>query len=1292
MLKSRLGRSVWESFVSRFARTNRLARQARRSLRADLQNGSSAESLEQRIVPAGTSPVVVSFSNATSTLTLTGGAGNQTVAVKAGPSFTDVLVNGTNLTRLNGVDATTISTISFNGGAGTGDQLSVSGISTALTVSLTGVERLQLNSGNTTVTSDAGVALLTSNVAGTLSLTATTGNVTQTGPVNVSGTTTITATAGNIILGNVSNSFGTLELDGNTVTINEAGPTNFGNTTVDGAFTVTSNDKITNTGTLTVTHLTGLNTITSNGNSISLSGAFTGTGRFVLKGTDVTLTDSVGDIDLGAVTATGALTVDATAAAANVTHSTGNVTVSGLATVTAGTAGDRGDITLTAGSNNFGSVDLAGRTILVTEKSATTIAELTATVNGALTGNVTIISSGAITDTGTVVVGGTTLLTAKGSEIKLDEATNTFGGSVTFTGTNVTLTDSDAATDLAATVSTAKGNLTLNTVGPVTQTANLLVSGRATVTATGVDITLTSTTNRFGSISFDGAVVQLREADATDLFTSTATGNFTLNSGGAVTDSGILDITGTTTINAAAGKSITFDEQSSFAQTIALTGKDASLVNTSASNLGNTTLTGNYTLQSFGDVTQTAGTAISVTGRMTINAETNSIDLGAGAATANFGSLAISTTTAGGTVDIAEDSDTNLYNTNITGNFTLTSAGAVTDSGDLFIAGITNIDATTTITLDSKYSTFTSGTTDLVLDGTSVSVADHDTNTSLGPVTANGTLTISATGAITDDDAIAVTQKATFNANGSDITLDDATSTYGSSISLYGNDVLLDVQTGAVSLGTSKVASLDLTTSGALTQVGTVTSFGVTDIEAGGVITLTTASNFFGTLKLIGTVASIKQTGNADLGASTVDSLSVIAAGGIADSGVLAVDGGVTTLTANGGDIELTQNSTFGGGILNLKGNNITLKDTDATNGTQLGNVVTGGDFTLTASGDVIQTGAAVTVGGIATISATGKDITLGGAANNFDSIKFTGVDVVITENSATDIESGSAATDELTITSAGNITGLGAVTAGGITTLTAGTGASVIDLSQAGSQFGDLEVHGSTVTIRDANATVLLDSTEVTGTFTLISGGAVTQTGTVNVDGLFAINANGGASNIVLTDASNEFFSVAVIGNDVSITDSTGDIDLASSVEIGDFTVNGNFTLIADGNVTDSSKLTINGATSLTNITSTNGDITLDEVDSTFRIIVLAGVNVELNSYSALTLGTATLGITSFGTLTIRSFNGTIITQDGASAIVAQDNAYISAEGTLTLNSGDANTFNGLINEFFSNGALASF
>lgn len=1302
MLKSRLGHSVWESFVSRFARSNRLARKARRSLRTDLQKGGSVESLEQRIVPAGTSPVVVSFSDATSTLTLTGGAGNQTVAVKAGASFTDVLVNGTNLTRLNGVDATTISTISFNGGGGTGDQLSVSGISTALTVSLTGVEKLQLDSGDTTVTSDAGVALLTSNVAGTLSLTATpTGNVTQTGPVNVNGTTTITATAGNIILGNASNSFGTLVLDGNTVTINEAGPTNFGNTTVDGAFTVTSNDKITNSGTLVVTHGASANTITSNGNSISLSGAFTGTGKFVLKGTDVTLTDSVGDIDLATVTATGSLTVTGSEADAGVTHSSGNITVAGLATITAGaSATRRGDITLTAGSNNFGAVALSGRTISVTEKSSTSITSLDATENtgGVIAGggNFILTSSGAVSDTGDVNVAGTTLLTAKGSEIKLDSTGNTFGGSVTFTGTNVTLSDDDAATVLAATVSTAKGDFTLNTAGPVTQTTNLLVSGRATVTTTNDAITLTDAANKFGSISFDGAVVQLREADATDLFTSTASGNFTLNSGGAVTDSGILDILGTTTINAAAGKSIILDEQSSFAQTIALTGKDAALVNMVASDLGNTTLTGNYTLQSFGEVTQTAATAISVTGRMTIDADVNDITLGDGAKTANFGSLAITTTTAGGAVTIDEDSDTNLYNTNVTGNFTLTSTGAVTDSGDLFIAGTTDIDAATTITLDSKYSTFTDGATDLILDGTNVSVADHDGNTSLGATTATGTLTISATGTITDVDVISVTGKATFNANGSDISINESGSTYSSSISLYGNDVVLDVDTVSVSLGTSKVASLDLDTSGALSQVGTVTSFGVTDINAATTITLTTASNFFGTLRLVGTDASIKQTGNADLGVSTVDSLSVIAAGGISDSGVLTVDGGTTTLTANGGDIELTNaGSTFGGGTLNLKGSNITLTDAEATDDTVLGNVVTGGNFTLTASDDVSQTGAAVTVGGIAIVTTTlaTKDITLNGAANNFDSIKFTGRDVLINENSATDIEGGSAANDELTITSAGNITGLGIVTAGGITTLTAGAGTSLIDLSQTGSQFGDLEVHGSTVTINDANATKLLDTTTVTGTFTLISGGNVTQdAGDVVVGGLFAIKANAGASNIVLTSAGNEFFSVAVIGNDVSITDSTGDIDLASSVEIGEFTVNGDFTLIADGSVTDSSKLTINGVGKITNITSTNGDITLDEVDSTFRIIVLVGANVELNSYSALTLGTAALDITSSGTLTIRSFNGANITQDGASAIVAQYNAYISAEGMLTLNSGLANTFNGAINEFFSNGNLVSF
>jgi hypothetical protein len=1194
--------------------------------------------------------------------------------VNAGTAYTDVLVNGKFSTRLNGVTNSTISTINFDGKTGT-DSLSVSGISTTLTVGLTGVEKLQLNTGDTTVTSDAGVALLTSNVAGTLTLTATTGNVTQSGAVNVSGTTTVTATAGDINLNNSSNAFGTLVLSGANVTIKESGPTDFGTTTATAAFSVTSTGAITDSGVITVGTTSS---VTSVGNSITLDGTGAGSSfgsTLTLKGTDVLIKDSNGDTGLGAVTATGTLTVTSTAGA--VSHPSGNITVGGLANFTAA-AGK--DITLTAGSNNFGSLQLSGKNVSIIEKSATDLFTTTAT------GSLTIVSSGAITDSGVVTVGTTTSLTATGNPIKLDTATSTYGGTVTFVkGTDIALTDNDGATDIGA--STATGSLSITTTpagAGVTQSGVLSVAGRLTVTATGSDITLANAANKFGSVSVFGKAVTLKEADASDLYTSTITGALTLTSLGNVTDSGVITQSGGSTTITATGKSITLDTPDSTftGGSLIFTGSNVAVTdNDGTTLLGTTTATGNFTVTSTGagtGVTQTG--VLAVTGLLTVRADDIvSKDIDLSSSTNNAGSISLF----GNVVKFKEGSDTVLNNTTAANNFTLTTTGNVTDTGTVTVGGVTDINATAakSITLDSALSTYTGN---VKLNGKDVSFF-NDTATNFGTTTAAGLLNVTSNGAIDDIGVVSVTNKATFNALGNNVTLDNVSDVFTGAISLFGVDVTLTPTTGStdVSLGTSKATgTLTVTASGNITQIGTVKADGVTTLStttpATQDITLTAGLNSFGQLILSANDATINEFGETDLGASTLTgNLIVTSSGGITDSGVLAVTG-VANLTAQGGDI-LLDSAASAFGSLDLQGNNIDV--TEAGN-TQLDAVDTHGNFTLTSTGDVTQTGA-VTAGGDASVTTLAtKDITLTDA-NNFGTFQFSGRDVSINENSNTDLEASSAA-GSLTITSLGNITGNGAVTSVGDTDLKAGaTGNQSIDLTQAGTHFGDMKLQGSTVTILDGTGgTNLMTGTTVKGAFTLTSiGGDVTQDvgSTVIVQGLLTVTATG--NDIILAEAGNQFQSLSLFGDNANINDSAGDIILATTTLTTDFTLN------SVGNVTDAdlSVVTIGGVTKIT----ATGDITLDEADSTYNVVVLVGTNIELNSYSDLTLGNgAGNDITAGGTLTIRTFNGGDITENAASVITAADDAYIFAEGLLTLNGGAVNTFNGAINHFFSNGA----
>ena len=1291
MSKSLWSRSVWNSLFNRVSGSRRLSRR-RSSLRTNWKHGQPIEALEQRVVLAA---VAVTVDSAAGMLSLVSTAGNtnEVVVVRAGATFTEVLVGGKLTTRIESLNSANLLTVNFNGAGstGTGDSLSISGVAgTSLTVGLTDVERLQLNSATgTTVTSstaaDSPLTLVTSTITGALTLTHD-GNIVQSGKLIVSGNTTLTAVSGstdmNITLATSGNAFGVLALTGAAITINESSPTAISGTTASGALTVTSSGSITTSGALSVTG-SGATSLTSNGSSINVSGVFSSSGNVSLRGVNVTFTDTAASstLDLRTVTATSNLSVTAEGGA--ITHTSGNITVGSLASFTTGTsAATRADITLTAGSNNFGSFSATGRAISLTEKSSTDLATVNAVTNSS-GGDLTITSSGAITDSGVVDVDGATSLTARNSAIALNSATNEFAGTIFFSGTNVALTDNDGATVLGASTSTAKGDLNLITTGTgagVSQTGALIVSGRATVTATGKDINLGSA-NKFGSISVFGQDVTINETDATDLFDSSVTDDFVLTTTGAVTDSGNLNIDDMTSITAGAGKSITLDgTASTFDGQINLTSSTGAgtLVNTVASVLGNVTLK-TFSLTSSAAVSQATSTEITVTGLLTVDATGSTIAIGTQTSTTDiFGSVSLR----GTTVDIEEDNATNLAASVITGNFTLDSTtGGVSDSGDLAITGTTDIDAGSTndITLDSSGSTFgeTATTTDLVLNGNDISVLDNSDATKLGNVTATtGTLTVTANGAITDTGTITVTggNLATFNAIGDDITLDSSNSQYTGAISLIGDDAVLSTganakATGdaAVDLGTSNVATLSVTTTnGNLTDSGAVKVGATTTLNTGTAdITLNSSFNSFGELVLTSDAVTINERGDTDLGASTVTSLVVTSTGGIENNGtgVLNVSG-ATTLTANGGAISLTSDNTLNGTLNLVATTNISVRNTVAT---ELGGVSTPLDFTLTTTTDAVtQTGNAF-VGDLATITATGADITLN-QSNAFGRLAFSGATVTIDETSAdgTVLEA-SSATTALTITSAGNITDNGAVTAAGTTNLNAGT--ENITLDQTGNSFVMLELIGDVVEIFNSNATDGTDlGTSTIGTsLTLTSADGVTQTGNVSVVNALTISAGtAGAGNIVLGNANTlAVGSISVTATDVTITESS-----ANGVILGQSVVNGNLVLATIGDVTDSGRLSVTGTTT---ITTTGDNIILDQTNaggapvSTFTgAIALSGSNITLASGAGLTLGnitaTANLDISANGDVTNVLTIGTGTTDGTYGALVVTGTTSIDA------------------------------
>jgi hypothetical protein len=277
------------------------------------------------------------------------------------------------------------------------------------------------------------------------------GTLTQSGALTVTGTTNLASTAANsdILLDTQANNFG--------------GTVAFG-------------------GTQTNIRDFGLRNLNAGAAIPALAG--------VTNLQNLTVTFDNAPIALPSLTASGNLT----ATAGGTITQTGALTIAGITTLAAGI----NDITLTNGGNNFSTVSIiSGSNVALIDANALVFGA--STVSGAL--NVT--TNGALTQSGALNVAGATTLAAGVDDITLSIAGNNFSTVGITSGNNVTLTDVNALTLNASTVS---GNFSAN-AGDVTQLANLTVSGahNVTVTTTTGSITMApaaTTTSGTGAISY----------------------------------------------------------------------------------------------------------------------------------------------------------------------------------------------------------------------------------------------------------------------------------------------------------------------------------------------------------------------------------------------------------------------------------------------------------------------------------------------------------------------------------------------------------------------------------------------------------------------------------------------------------------------------------------------------------------------------------------------------------------------------------------------------------------------
>ncbi|MEA3437331.1 MAG: filamentous hemagglutinin N-terminal domain-containing protein [Thermodesulfobacteriota bacterium] len=247
--------------------------------------------------------------------------------------------------------------------------------------------------------------------------------------------------------------------------------------------------------------------------------------------------------------------------------------------------------------------------------------------------------------------------------------TITVGGATTFNDNTTLETGSTIAID--GTVTTAADtNLALTSAGAIAQSAALTVPGTTTITAgAGNNITLSNANNNFtGAVSVvSGNNVSLRDVGAMELGASTVSGTLTLQTAGALTQSGALAVTGTTGITAGANDATLTNTGNDFGGVVTVVSvKDLGLINSDAMSLGAVTSTGTVDVVTLtNDITLTG--AIS-----TNNTTTNAVKLNAGrsteAGTATGGNIIIN----GGTVTVGAGGRGTFYTGGVTGSTGLT--------------------------------------------------------------------------------------------------------------------------------------------------------------------------------------------------------------------------------------------------------------------------------------------------------------------------------------------------------------------------------------------------------------------------------------------------------------------------------------------------------------------------------------------------------------------------------------------------------------------------------------------
>jgi hypothetical protein len=582
--------------------------------------------------------------------------------------------------------------------------------------------------------------------------------------------------------------------------------------------------------------------------------------------------------------------------------------------------------------------------------------------------------------------------------------------------------------------SEATGTLNLEAAGAITQTGAIDADSTANFVAGANAVTLTNTGNDFsGAVSLSNSGtndIGLRDVNNLELGTITTGQNLAVTASGSISDSGVITVAGTTTLDNSGGTNaaIVLDSANVFTGAVSFitdTGSDISIVDTTALDI-QALAVNSLSVSAGGDISDSGVLDIATTASLTTTGNNGNVVLDQ--ASDFDGALSI-VTDGTGTTSITNLTDSIELGTITTAQLVLTAAGAIADSGVITVSGTTALDNSAgtdaAITLDSA-STYTGDVTFTVDAGSDVTIRDNSAFAIQSGLNVNN-LSITSTGSVSDIGDIDIDGTLTVSAAGQSIELTGIGNDLSGAVSLTGAAVTLNDVTATSIAGITATGALSLTSGGAISQSGAIDADSIASFTSGAnAITLANAGNDFSgavSLSNSGTNDVALTDANAlDLGTVTVgQNLTVTTGGTLTDTGTIAVPG-LFSVVSTGQNVTLGDSTTANFGSIALDAANITVNENSAT---EVGASTVTGTLGITSNGAITDSGT-LAVTGVTTISASGQSVTLTNADSTFGDVVVTAKDVYIVENAAFTSSSISAETVQITATEGISISSTG--------------------------------------------------------------------------------------------------------------------------------------------------------------------------------------------------------------------------------------------------------------------------